>query len=43
MLKKHFWLLAILKTVMLPNLFVKLWCIILQWLESPKEEHLFEI
>ncbi len=46
LLKKHFWLLSMLKTVVLHNIFVEtviiLFFRILWWIESSKE-HLFEI
>ncbi len=44
LLKKHFWLLSMLKTV---NIFMKPWYILFfrihRWIESSKEQRLFEI
>ncbi len=43
-LKKHFWLLSMLKTVVLHNIFVKILFFMILWrIESSKEQHLFEI
>ncbi len=46
LLKKHFWLLSVLKTVVLLHILVGaviFFCRILWWIESSKEQHLFEI